>query len=615
MVDEKLIDELSHFHYLPMRSDINIINIYQQLSLKFSNYVPITKKLVDELHDELYDGLKKLDQKDIYYTDKKTIFEDDAIKSFVTKGSYNVISEQGYHEYLYGDDENGIYASDEPINVKLSTLNYTGKSTIWFNAIDAKTKKRIPEKDKQYVFDTNTSFADDLGKFVEDLLLSKEGLIYYLAPDTRTQRKYYSFSNFFEYIIGYDPIGLNASNLYQHGVKSKDIWALYQDNRPAMIMPNTYMETRKYDARIKYLQQNHIDYKEIKDGSPLCQKIAQTENISTPIYTDDDQSQFGFHLTGKLLKLAHAYFVATDLYNHQQGNYKMSSTLFKAAAKLIYVQQQKFNVKVDKAQLDKIFDLDDFNDAMQLFFKRYMLPQENDSLMSTITVLDLAQYMANIIKHQPISDKMLQLIASVGENNDITSNQAKDNKKILIDQARRYNLEDKLVLPDIKERQEALEYLPDDIASHVKNVYIVKQTQDLSSYKHTKMLTHGTPNVSILSILKNGLLDNVTLEKQKNNYFNYTGSGLGTGIYFTRPKQVQKSIYYADYRNKDNMPYYIFLAQVGYNKTVDTDHYTYDDKPVEKGDLLWAHGVGSGDRDELLAPDYHQIKLKYLFEF
>ena len=100
MVDEKLIDELSHFHYLPMRSDINIINIYQQLSLKFSNYVPITKKLVDELHDELYDGLKKLDQKDIYYTDKKTIFEDDAIKSFVTKGSYSVISEQGYHEYL-----------------------------------------------------------------------------------------------------------------------------------------------------------------------------------------------------------------------------------------------------------------------------------------------------------------------------------------------------------------------------------------------------------------------------------------------------------------------------------------------------------------------------------
>ena len=112
MVDEKLIDELSHFHYLPMRSDINIINIYQQLSLKFSNYVPITKKLVDELYDELYDGLKKLDQKDIYYTDKKTIFEDNDIKSFVTKGSYNVINEQGYHEYLYGDDENGIYASN-----------------------------------------------------------------------------------------------------------------------------------------------------------------------------------------------------------------------------------------------------------------------------------------------------------------------------------------------------------------------------------------------------------------------------------------------------------------------------------------------------------------------
>ena len=51
MVDEKLIDELSHFHYLPMSSDINIINIYQQLSLKFPNYVPITKKIVDELQD------------------------------------------------------------------------------------------------------------------------------------------------------------------------------------------------------------------------------------------------------------------------------------------------------------------------------------------------------------------------------------------------------------------------------------------------------------------------------------------------------------------------------------------------------------------------------------
>ena len=31
--------------------------------------------------------------------------------------------------------------------------------------------------------------------------------------------------------------------------------------------------------------------------------------------------------------------------------------------------------------------------------------------------------------------------------------------------------------------------------------------------------------------------------------------------------------------------------------------------------ILWAHGVGSFDRDELLVPDGKQVNIKYLYEF
>lgn len=53
---------------------------------------------------------------------------------------------------------------------------------------------------------------------------------------------------------------------------------------------------------------------------------------------------------------------------------------------------------------------------------------------------------------------------------------------------------------------------------------------------------------------------------------------------------------------------------MGYHKIKDVDYY---DTSLNAGnaDMVWAHGVGSYDRDELLCKNYKNIKLEYLVQY
>lgn len=144
---------------------------------------------------------------------------------------------------------------------------------------------------------------------------------------------------------------------------------------------------------------------------------------------------------------------------------------------------------------------------------------------------------------------------------------------------------------------------------YLKRVYAIDDQSTTDGFKYHRTLLHGTINASVLSIIKLGLQNNKQLNQMKVKH-DYTGSGLGTGIYFARMDQAGKPINYSsggDYQ-------YLFVAEVGYNKLVDLQEYN-ELQETKPGEMLWAHGVGSGDRDELLVPDNRQVKLKYLLEF
>ena len=121
----------------------------------------------------------------------------------------------------------------------------------------------------------------------------------------------------------------------------------------------------------------------------------------------------------------------------------------------------------------------------------------------------------------------------------------------------------------------------------------------------------------MLNILGEGLLDSVTLEKNHSKHYSYTGSGFCRGIYFARLDQADKSYNYTEeYSNSaDNEQVYgyMFVADVAYHKARHVSYY--DDVHLRQGeDLVWGDGVGSYDRDEIVAQKPSQVHLKYLIE-
>lgn len=268
---------------------------------------------------------------------------------------------------------------------------------------------------------------------------------------------------------------------------------------------------------------------------------------------------------------------------------------------LIYYQQKSFNIKVDNKNMVLNNNERTYSNAMKQFVHYFGFDTTFDNTISYY-IIDVAQYIANILTNRALNPKMLQAI-SHNNTPDIIKRQIK------VD-----HLENILLMPTEKERNKVLDQLDSAVKKHVTQIYKINKPHNLKHYQYQQMLAHGTQNLSVLSILANGLLDVNTLEAKHETHYQYTGSGLGNGIYFSRLNECTKSYYYTSRFNGSNVenqyPSYMFICTVGYNEKNDVDSYS----SLANGDLVWAHGVGTGDRDEIMAREPKQIELNYLLE-
>lgn len=286
-------------------------------------------------------------------------------------------------------------------------------------------------------------------------------------------------------------------------------------------------------------------------------------------------------------------------------NQTIKNDLAKSVAYLLDTQQQKFKINNTKKDKDKAWHelINQINPAMQNLLKDLDITQADHYNEFEITIKDLINYMDDIINGRPVDDKMFALITQTKT----ASTKIKDNKYAL-QQALSLNLANKIDYIDNQTKDEIQKLLPKHLHSRINHIYRIHQNKKLDG--NIKTLVHGTRNISVLNILGQGLLDHNTLRKVNSSHYRYTGNGLGDGIYFARPDQIEKSLNYAG----GNRHRYVFLCSVAYHKIYDTNSYDTN-LNSHNCDLVWGHAVGSYDRDELVAKSPEQVRLEYIIEF
>lgn len=292
-------------------------------------------------------------------------------------------------------------------------------------------------------------------------------------------------------------------------------------------------------------------------------------------------------------------------------NTVLNSELFGLSAKLIYIQQSDLSIKTkdDATDLKKVAY--DFGPATNAFIKDFKIPDlKQEDYDPDIKIMDLIKYMADVLNSRPVDSDVFNLIAK-GRNN--TSD------TIIINQAHLLQLENILSEATTQEVKALKSKISPTVVQQVNRIWKINKPDKRQTDTDTKHLTlvHGTRNLSVLNILGEGLLDSVTLEKNHSKHYSYTGSGFGRGIYFARLDQADKSYNYTEeYSNSaDNEQVYgyMFVADVAYHKARHVAYY--DDVHLHQGeDLVWGDGVGSYDRDEIVAQKPSQVHLKYLIE-
>lgn len=281
--------------------------------------------------------------------------------------------------------------------------------------------------------------------------------------------------------------------------------------------------------------------------------------------------------------------------------------------RLIYLQQQELdytvknsdnNVPADQ-QMDELKK--DCSKAFLEFIDNFGLDLD-DLAKLNITVKRLNDYLNDLLAGRPIDNEIFNLIAGSA------SSKLGDNAVIALKQAQQLGINQKLVEVDPNIKSDLLFQFPVEIRNKITNVFKIKDDTDLSKYPHiSRNLVHGTKSGSVFSILHQGLLDHETLVRQQNKHYDYTGSGLGNGIYFARINQSQKSVSYAS-TNTSFAPVYLFVCDVGYNKVYTAHDYGNYSLHGDHNLLLGKH-VGSHGRDEIVAKNGKQVKMKYLIEF
>lgn len=121
-------------------------------------------------------------------------------------------------------------------------------------------------------------------------------------------------------------------------------------------------------------------------------------------------------------------------------------------------------------------------------------------------------------------------------------------------------------------------------------------------------LVHGTNNKSLLQILDGGFKTAKQLQKE-NADFKYAGSMYGDAIYFAKPEQISKPIYYMD---KSENTTYIIVADVYYKEFVEVNTSAVNHK-YNGENVICARGAGRYNRDEFMALP-KQIDIRFILE-
>lgn len=305
--------------------------------------------------------------------------------------------------------------------------------------------------------------------------------------------------------------------------------------------------------------------------------------------------------------------------------------IIQAMTTLFYIQQNKLNITVNNIADDEVSDktsIDKFSDDMQHFLKTFNPLYNKESVKKhTPTYLDLMNYFHDVKHKKPIQPTVFNWIYQnmiINEENtvDELDSEKRTREQFIARQISQMKIENSL--QRLKTPKEEAEFAPyrqqlledNDFKNHfnIVDVYRMPQLIDHNynngQAKHMT-LVHGTSNVSILSILKYGLLDNDSLdqiiEQDSHIHARYTASGLGRGIYFARLNQVSKSM---NYTHSDKIRY-IFIADVAYTKIYET--HQYDGTNLTNNcDLKYGKQVGSHDRDEFVAKSYTQVHPLYM---
>ena len=282
--------------------------------------------------------------------------------------------------------------------------------------------------------------------------------------------------------------------------------------------------------------------------------------------------------------------------------------------KLIYLQQEELDYKVSStatqelyqnAQLQKLRK--SFSPAFLTFMAHFLI--NVDTKDTTILVKDLYNYLLDLAEHKPLNNQIFNLVAgSIAESGN------SDTELVNLKQANALKLNNVLYTISENDKKKVYQLFPRELQTNITNVFGIHDSTDLKCFTNiAHNLVHGTKSDSIFSILYSGLLDSDTLAKQNNQHYEYTGSGLGVGIYFARSKQSQKSLNYASSTGY-NAPVYLFVCDVGYDKKIVTHNYG-DNRLTKTTNLVVGTGVGSFGRDEIVARNGQQVRMKYLIEF
>lgn len=322
----------------------------------------------------------------------------------------------------------------------------------------------------------------------------------------------------------------------------------------------------------------------------------------------------------ELIKELSALCSYYQLAKHQNKHLPIGLT--KPLSKLLYQQQSKiFPAIQDQINIEKdsttstrstIADTLQLNSATHEFLNEFNInpdDDDNDKELRNITVKDMSKYIQDIINNNPVDPYMLNLLLDVNELNHNLPTIL--NNPYVVSQIKNLKINNVLSPVSLTDKKSILDQIEPSFKNKITQIYQINN-QPSNDPKHKfnhKLLVHGTGNISVLNILGQGLLDSQTLADTNNKNYRYTGSGLGVGIYFARPDQITKSYNYTESSTK--LHSYIFVADVAYQNigNYKSYHEAYEDY---QHDLIWAHGVGTGDRDEFLAKHPSQVQLKYL---